>query len=118
MTLIKLYECDICKKEAEEDMLLEVRIEGRRIGEDKHAHKECLIKVGLLTEQEPISLNTNAFLGAFKVESAIEAVVGTCPKCDNTFPMDPEKDPEDVVCPHCGYTYNEPSEPHVGSPVT
>lgn len=62
MTLTKIYECDICKNDDDEDSLLEVRIEGRRLEEDKHAHKECLIKVGLLTEPEPLKIEPNVFL--------------------------------------------------------
>lgn len=65
MTLIKIYECDICKQEGQDDELMEVNIADpnrRSPSKEKHAHKECLIKVGLLSVEEPPVIQPNVFL--------------------------------------------------------
>ena len=77
MSLTKIFTCDICKETTDENLLLEVTIEtetviaryGPENQNQKHAHKTCLIKVGLLLEVEELPPEvSNVFLDAFKIE--------------------------------------------------
>lgn len=63
MTEISTYVCDICKETTQDEYALAyIRIQERTRVSEKHAHKECLIKVGLLTEPEPLKIEPNVFL--------------------------------------------------------